>query len=267
MKRETAWRVFAGEYNDSTFEIKGQGEMEPSYVVTPLGAKVNRVFVIGVLTDVENVSEGGDLVRARISDPTGVFTMYSGSYQPEVTDMLNKIEVPAFVAVIGKVRTYIPEEGTLYVSIRPEKILEVTADVRDKWIIETCKNTKDRIEAVVEAMKLENLSEFDLKKLGFSKELCEGIIASREHYGKVDLEKYIKLIHESLQYLTPGNEDLPDLKQKKDKSQEKIDEKPVDTQDNAEEKEILTADKVETTDSEKKRRNYRKRRNRQFIRS
>jgi len=252
MKRETAWRVFAGEYNDSTFEIKGQGEMEPSYVVTPLGAKVNRVFVIGVLTDVENVSEGGDLVRARISDPTGVFTMYSGSYQPEVTDMLNKIEVPAFVAVIGKVRTYIPEEGTLYVSIRPEKILEVTADVRDKWIIETCKNTKDRIEAVVEAMKLENLSEFDLKKLGFSKELCEGIIASREHYGKVDLEKYIKLIHESLQYLTPGNEDLPDLKQKKDKSQEKIDEKPVDTQDNAEEKEILTADKVETTDSEKK---------------
>ena len=44
MKRETAWRVFAGEFNDSTVEIKGQGEMSPSYVVTPLGAKINRVI-------------------------------------------------------------------------------------------------------------------------------------------------------------------------------------------------------------------------------
>lgn len=252
MKRETAWRVFAGEYNDSTFEIKGEGEMAPSYIVTPLGAKVNRVFIIGVLTDVENVSEGGDLVRARISDPTGVFTMYSGSYQQDVTDMLHKIEVPAFVAVIGKVRTYIPEEGTLYVSIRPEKILEVTADVRDKWILETCKNTKDRIEAVVEAMKLENLSEFDLKKLGFSKDLCEGLIAARQHYGKVDLEKYIRLIHESLEYLTPGKESLPDLKKKEDKKQEKIDEEPISNEEDLEEAEITTADTIQTPDTEKK---------------
>ena len=59
MKREPAWRIFAGEYNDSTVEIKGSGEKTPSYVVTPLGCKVNRLFAIGVLTDVENVSEDG----------------------------------------------------------------------------------------------------------------------------------------------------------------------------------------------------------------
>ncbi|PNX46109.1 MAG: hypothetical protein BV456_12700, partial [Thermoplasmata archaeon M8B2D] len=141
MKRETAWRVFAGEYNDSSFEIKGEGEMTPSYVVTPLGAKVNRLFFIGVLTDVENISEGGDLVRAHVSDPTGVFTLYSGSYQKEVTDVLANIDAPAFVAVVGKVRTYTPEEGTMYVSIRPERIMEVDANIRDNWILETCKNT------------------------------------------------------------------------------------------------------------------------------
>jgi len=251
MKRETAWRVFAGEYNDSTFEIKGEGEMKPSYIVTPLGAKVNRVFVIGVLTDVENVSEGGDLVRARISDPTGVFTMYSGSYQPEVTDMLKKIEVPAFVAVIGKVRTYTPEDGTLYVSIRPEKILEVTADVRDKWILETCKNTKDRIEAILEALKLEKASEFDLKKLGLSKELCEGITAAIEHYGQIDLEKYVQLIHESLQYLTPGKESLPDLKKKEDTGQETIEE--TTTEENIEAlEETTTEDTTGTPPAEEK---------------
>ena len=134
MKREPAWRVFAGEFNDSTVEIKGQGEMSPSYVITPLGAKVNRLFVIGVLTDVENISQEGELVRAHISDPTGVFTLYSGQYQKDVTDALTKIDVPTFVAVIGKARTYTPEEGMLYVSIRPERILEVSADIRDKWI-------------------------------------------------------------------------------------------------------------------------------------
>ena len=58
MKREPAWRVFAAEYNDATIEIKGTGEKTPSYIVTPLGGKINRVYITGVLTDVENVTEG-----------------------------------------------------------------------------------------------------------------------------------------------------------------------------------------------------------------
>ena len=221
MKRETAWRIFAGEYNDSTFEIKGEGEMTPSYIVTPLGAKVNRVFIIGVLTDVENISEEGDLVRAHISDPTGIFTMYSGSYQKEITDILSKIEVPAFVAVIGKVRTYTPEDGTILVSIRPEKILEVSSDIRDKWILETCKNTKDRVEAVIEAMKMQDTDENNLKNLGISKDLTEGILAALKHYGHINLEKYIRIIHESLLYLNPGQNNITDLK---NKNQKKIEE-------------------------------------------
>lgn len=206
MKRETAWRVFAGEYNDASVEIKGEGEMAPSYIVTPLGAKVNRLFIIGVLTDVENISEGGDLVRAHVSDPTGVFTLYSGSYQKEVTDVLANIDAPAFVAIVGKVRTYTPEEGTMYVSIRPERIMEVDANTRDKWILETCKNTRDRIEAIVEAMKMNESNEYALKKLGFSKELSEGIIYALKNYREIDLNKYVRLIQESLQYLQPNKE-------------------------------------------------------------
>ena len=185
MKREAAWRVFAGEFNDSTIEIKGEGEMTPSYVVTPLGAKINRVFVIGVLTDVENISEEGELVRAHISDPTGVFTLYSGQYQQEVTDALSNIEVPAFVAIIGKVRTYTPEEGTLFVSLRPEKIMEVSSNIRDRWILETCQNTKDRIEAVMEAMKMNDKNSSELKKLGYSSDLSEGILTALESYETV----------------------------------------------------------------------------------
>ena len=228
MKRENAWRIFAGEYNDSTVEIKGQEEMAPSYVVTPLGAKVNRLFIVGVLTDVENVSEAGELVRAHISDPTGVFTLYSGQYQQDVTNTLSEIEVPAFVAVVGKVRTYTPEEGAMFVSVRPENILEVSAETRDRWIIDTCKNTKDRIEAVFEAMKMDDKNSFEIHKLGYSKELSEGIVIALDNYGKVDLNKYVTLIQESLQYLVPGKEKLPDLDHKEKPKQEIVEEEIVE---------------------------------------
>jgi RPA family protein len=203
MKREPAWRVFAAEYNDATLEIKGSGEKVPSYVVTPLGSKVNRVFITGVLTDVENVSEGGEYLRAHVSDPTGVFTIYSGQYQQEATTALQRIEVPAFVAVIGKVRTYVPEEGTLYVSLRPELVREVPAEARDRWIIETCLQTKHRMTAVAEALKMSQPNVFDLTKLGCSRALAEGIVAALKKYGTVDVTKYATLIREALQYIAP----------------------------------------------------------------
>lgn len=248
MKRQTAWRVFAGEFNDSTVEIKGEGEMTPSFVVTPLGAKVNRLFIIGVLTDVENISQGGELVRAHISDPTGVFTLYSGQYQKEVTEALSNIDVPTFVAVIGKARTYSPEEGTLYVSIRPERILEVSADIRDKWIFETCKNTKDRIEAVLEAIKMDESNVNELTKLGYSKELSDGIIEALKGYGSIDLNKYVTLIKESLHYLRPSKETLPDLKID-EKEKEKIEDKK-DRQEKIEKKEIKEIEPKEETKEE-----------------
>ena len=204
MKREPAWRVFAAEYNDAALEIKGSGEKVPSYVVTPLGGKVNRVFITGVLTDVENVSEGGEYLRAHVSDPTGVFTVYSGQYQQEATEKLQHIEVPAFVAVIGKVRTYVPEEGTLYVSVRPELVREVTAEARDRWIIEACQQTKQRIQATTEAMRMTQPNVYDLRKLGFSKALSEGVVAAVKRYGSVDVGKYATLIRESLQYIVPA---------------------------------------------------------------
>jgi len=251
MKREAAWRVFAGEYNDTTVEIKGEGEMAPSYVVTPLGAKINRLFVIGVLTDVEQVSGSGEFIRAHVSDPTGVFTLYSGQYQQEATTALSNIEVPAFVAIVGKARTYIPEEGTLYVSIRPEKVMGVNANVRDQWILETCTSTKDRIEAVVEAMKMNQSNAYDLRKLGYSKELSEGIVTALKNYGTVDANKYITLIQESLQYLTPGKDTLPDLnvEQKKEETIDEVKpEEPVKETKKTKEKEEPADDNSEETE-------------------
>ena len=211
MKRETAWRVFASEYNDCSLELKGEGEMAPSYVVSPLGAKINRLFLIGVLTDVERMSESGDLIRAHVSDPTGVFTLYSGQYQQEATDALLEVEVPTFVALSGKSRTYTPEEGTLFVSVRPEWVQEVDAAARDQWILETCKSTVERIEALKEAQKMTEPTVFELEKVGYSRSLAEGIIAALQHYDSIDIERYRSLLKESVQFLSPSRRTVNEI--------------------------------------------------------
>ncbi len=209
--RETAWRLFAGEYNDATLELSGGGERAPSYIVTPLGAKVNRIFVVGVITDVENV--GTDLQpmwRARISDPTGTFHVYAGQYQPEAAAALSKLKPPVFGAIVGKSRIYSPEAGTVYTSIRPETIKVVEEDLRDYWILEACRSLRRRIEAMGEAQKMDPLTKEALIQVGVKEAVADGIVQASNHYGKADLSRYTAMLAEALRYLLPEyREGLP----------------------------------------------------------
>jgi RPA family protein len=168
-KREVAWRIFAEEFNGSKLEIRGEGEYTPSYVVTPLGAMVNRVFVVGVLTDVENIGQSEEpLYRGRVVDPTGTFYVSAGQYQPEAAKKIAGLKTPVIVAVVGKVRTYSPEAGTVYVSLRPEDITEVSPEIRDWWIVETAKLTRMRVDGMTEAQEGDKPTEEGLVKLGYS---------------------------------------------------------------------------------------------------
>lgn len=204
MIREAAWRVFAAEYNDSTLELNGSGERAPSYVVTPLGAKINRIFVVGVITDVENIgTDMQPMWRARVADPTGTFHLYAGQYQPEASGVLSKLQPPVFGAVVGKSRTYSPEAGTVYTSIRPERIKEVDAALRDYWILEACRSLKKRIEAMAEAQKMDPPTKDALLRLGVKERVAEGIVQAVAHYGKADLSRYTAMLAEALRYLLP----------------------------------------------------------------
>ena len=76
-RREVAYRLFAAEFEDADYSYsESDEERAPNYVVTPTGARVNRVFVVGVLTEVEEASE--DILRARVVDQTGAFVVYAG---------------------------------------------------------------------------------------------------------------------------------------------------------------------------------------------
>ena len=152
-EREVAHRVFATEYNAAGHEVSdSDDERAPNYVIMPTGARVNRLFVVGVLTSVESVSE--QTVRARIADPTGTFVVYAGQYQPDERATLEQIEPPAFVAVTGKANTFTPEgSDDVLTSVRPEAVSEVDGDTRDRWVLTTAEHTRDRIRRMARALQ------------------------------------------------------------------------------------------------------------------
>jgi RPA family protein len=202
--REVSWRVFAEEYASSTMEHSGEGEKPVSYIVTPLGARVNRMLVVGVVTEIEEVGEEGKpRYRARVADQTGEFYVSAGEYQPEAAAALSKISPPAFVAIVGKSRAYSPEPGVKYLSIRPERIAEVDAGMRDNWVLETAKSTLNRIDAMQEALNMSEPTAGELMKLGYSESLSEGVVLALDYYREVDLNRFRGVVKDALRNLLP----------------------------------------------------------------
>ena len=185
-RREIANRLFAAEFDDADFSYsESDEERAPNYVVTPSGARVNRLFLVGVLTEEEWVND--EMLRARIVDPTGAFVTYAGQYQPDALAFLERTEPPAFLAVTGKARTFEPEDGDrVFTSVRPESISEVDGDTRDRWVVEAAKRTIERTETMAAAIETGLAGEeltAALEADGVEPSLASGIALALDHYG------------------------------------------------------------------------------------
>jgi RPA family protein len=144
--RELAQRAFAAEFNDATYTFReSDDDRAPVYVLLPTGAKANRVFVVGTLTETDDVGNDNEYWQGRIVGPTGTFFVYAGQYQPEAAGMLRDTEPPAFVALVGKPRTYDTDDGNTNVSLRPEHLTIVDEQTRNRWVTETANRTLDRL--------------------------------------------------------------------------------------------------------------------------
>jgi RPA family protein len=147
--REVARRVFAREFNDATYTFKeSDDDRAPVYALLPTGQRANRIFVVGTLTETEDVGEDSEYWQGRVVDPNGdTFFTYAGQYQPDAASMLRDLEPPAYVSVVGKPRTYETDDGEMNVSVRPESITAVDEATRDRWVVETAERTIERIRA------------------------------------------------------------------------------------------------------------------------
>jgi hypothetical protein len=145
--REVAWRVFAEELRHSNLSFReNEDQYAPLYLLTPTGAKCNRVFLVGTLTEKDDIGGDTEYWRGRIVDPTGSILIYAGQYQPEAASALANIEAPAFVSVVGKPKLYQTEDGNIIISVRVEAIHKVEKAARDRWILEAALRTYERLQ-------------------------------------------------------------------------------------------------------------------------
>ncbi|WP_394348797.1 hypothetical protein [Halobellus captivus] len=183
--REVARRLFAAEFDDATLSYsEGDDERAPNYVVTPTGARVNRLFAVGALTEVEQVND--EIVRGRVADPTGVFVTYAGQYQPDAMGFLDRTTPPCFVSLTGKARTYQPEDSDrIFTSVRPESLNEVDADTRDRWVVSAAEATLERVATMAAALKFDVRGDdltAALEIRGVDGALAQGVALAVDHY-------------------------------------------------------------------------------------
>ncbi len=219
--RETAWRVFANELNSSTLEIKATEEKMPSYVVSPLGAKMNRVLIAGTLTEkINGGTEEEPMWRARVQDVNGQFFLNVGRFQPDALAAMADIEAPCFIAAVGRVRTF-AQDDRVFVSVRPERIIKIDESTLNEWLLDTAESAWIRLKWMREVVSLPDAKVPDLIAMGMSPVQAEGMLYALDNYGEMpNSETYLKTIQNALRRLLPerdvdfgfaeGIDDIPD---------------------------------------------------------
>ena len=215
-RREIARRVFAAEFGLADESIRiGAGERAPTYVVSPGGAWMNRIFSVGVLTEQTDVS-AGEMIRARIADPTGAIVTYAGQYQPAAAARLDQASVGSMIALTGKARTYQPDDGdAVYTSVRPETVTEVDAQTQQQWIVDTAIATLQRVDLlapIVDAspptVEIEALAQAD----GIDDQVLGAVAAhQRYHPGIGFLEQLRVLAMEALAVVAGDRDTISDV--------------------------------------------------------
>lgn len=151
-ERMKAARLFASELRTTAIVVpkKGADQYESQLYLTQTGLKAARVMVVGTATEIEDIGSDSSFYRMRVSDPTGVFFVTAGQYQPEAAKMMQELteKLPAFVAVVGKISLFTTNENAVLTSIRAEQIAVVDENVRDTWLLDAAKATLDRLSAL-----------------------------------------------------------------------------------------------------------------------
>jgi len=104
--------------------------------------------------DVNNVEfhDGGFLTYMHAGEPLDIIISQLALHHLPGFWKLIALKRINSISVVGKPNIYRPNDGGCYVSIRPEDIHVVTAQVVETWTAETAKRTLERIKILKEAM-------------------------------------------------------------------------------------------------------------------
>ena len=205
-RRQPAWHMLASEFSEATLNEKGSGEYDPSFVITKLGAKVNRVIVAGLLErlEVRETSNGSTLYQGQMRDPSGLHYFSVGDYASEsmrelTLSLVEKTEVgePVLLLMTAKSRWYQTDEGAVYTSLRPEEACEIDAKTYALWLTRASEGTLQRMKIHNDSLSAEPTQD-GLKAAGVPEHMIDGLLLSRNHYGEFDTETYTLNVMQAL---------------------------------------------------------------------
>lgn len=79
--------------------------------------------------------------QGRIVQTFRTFFVHARQYRPKSAGMLHNLDPPEFVAVGGMPRTVETTSDTVNVSVRPESIIVVDDETRNRWVVELVQRT------------------------------------------------------------------------------------------------------------------------------
>lgn len=197
-KRQPAWHMLASEFSDSTLNQQGSGEFDPLFVISKLGAKVNRLIVAGLLERLEprETANGSTLWQGQLRDPSGQHYFSVGDYAPEsmrelTVQLSSRLDDGEAIMLImtAKARYFQNEEGAVYTSLRPEEAAVISRSTYREWLVKAADGLLNRIDLHAKASGLEKSVE-SFTAGGIPEHMREGLLLANEHYGEIDLETY-----------------------------------------------------------------------------
>ncbi len=141
-KRSTVTKMLIAEASRTTHALpKGEEQYEAQTYLSPTGRIVAKILIAGVATEKEDIGKDQSLWRMRVVDPSGAIGVMGGTYQPEAMQAIAILEIPSYVAIVGKLNIYEPEPGSHIVSIRPDSVTVIDGKTRDDIVLDTALST------------------------------------------------------------------------------------------------------------------------------
>ncbi len=166
--REPAWRVTARELESSLEQEPGTGDRAASHVLSPFGARMNRVLIAGSVSVAEPIGRETPQAfwRARLTDPTGAVAVTAGSFQPRAMAQLRAATFPRSAIVVGKVHLYRDRGGVGYVSVRAEAVRTVAEADERAVLADAVRQTLDRLDLLERIEKGTELTDAEARTEG-----------------------------------------------------------------------------------------------------
>jgi uncharacterized protein len=211
--REMAWRVFANELLASKEEERGVGEKIPSYVISPLGGRMNRVVMAGTVTpaDLREPTLATEPARALMTDPTGTVTLAATAFQPQGQKDLKELAAPTHAVVVGKVTLSRGAGAFPAVTVRAEAVSALADGEFRALSAEIALQTLERLELVSRLRNPTSPPDDELLRSGVPLAWVRGARASITRYPALDATPYYRGLRAALAELqtAPPSPALP----------------------------------------------------------